>query len=157
MRPRLPGRAPAVTSRAPGSVTDAFWVAVTAPGVTPGGERSGKWLVFVPAAHHDEVWSRIAAATVAGRLGTAAKAQTAREAPYRAEGAPRLICVYTADHGDLADVERVLGGLRDLGIAGHLSYKTDAATLAGRYGKGTAAYVSRAGTRQAVASGGGGM
>jgi hypothetical protein len=57
----------------------------------------------------------------------------------------RLICVYTSDWHDKDDVRRVLRGLRELGISWGLSYKTDEATLDGRYGSGVSIYVSQQG------------
>jgi hypothetical protein len=57
-----------------------------------------------------------------------------------------VIVVYTADWQDHDDVRRVLRELRRLGFGGRLSYKTDAATIAGRYGKGAATYVAAPGS-----------
>lgn len=47
-----------------------------------------------------------------------------------------VICVYTYDFRDKADVGRVLKGLREIGIEGKLYYKTDQATISGIYARG---------------------
>jgi hypothetical protein len=108
----------------------------------------GKWLLFIPSADHDETWLKIRDATKAGRLGVGAKAETALNtamSPF-AQGRVKLICVYTGDWTDEADVTRVLRELRALGFNGRLSYKTDASTLTGQYGSGSATYVSQPGS-----------
>jgi hypothetical protein len=51
--------------------------------------------------------------------------------------------VYTRDWQDHGDVRRVLYGLRKLGVSWRLSYKTDEATGAGVYGRGSSLYVSQ--------------
>jgi hypothetical protein len=58
-----------------------------------------------------------------------------------------LICVYTRDWQDRDDVRRVLGALRELGVSWRLAYKTDEATGAGVYGRGSSIYVSQPGSR----------
>lgn len=109
------------------------------------GPRSGKRLVFTPPGNHDEAWDKIRAATELGRLGYAAKA--ARALQGRANRAGALVtCVYSYDYEDHDDVRRVLAALRELGIEGRLSYKSDEATLQGTYGRGAAIYVSQPGS-----------
>ena len=44
-----------------------------------------------------------------------------------------MICVYTYDADDREDVLRVRQALRDLGFDRPIPYKTDRATLEGRY------------------------
>jgi len=81
-------------------------------------------------------------------LGISSKAETALTTAMNrfAQGRVRLICVYTVDWTDDADVRRVLGELRALGFNGRLSYKTDSDTLTGQYGSGSATYVSQPGS-----------
>ncbi|PYH39175.1 DUF1917 domain-containing protein [Aspergillus neoniger CBS 115656] len=73
---------------------------------------SGKWLLFVSAEKVDEVWGVVAEATAKGELGFGAKVATAAAAAVAGgEGGSnktRLICIYTKDYEDRADVERVL-------------------------------------------------
>jgi hypothetical protein len=109
------------------------------------GPRSGKWLVFTPPEDHDDAWDRIRAATELGGLGYAAKAATALQGRANRAGA-LVTCVYTHDYEDHDDVRRVLVALRELGIGGRLSYKSDETTLQGTYGRGTAIYVSQPGS-----------
>lgn len=102
------------------------------------GTRTGLWqpdciLREVAGVHPPEAvpeaWGRVRDATEAGKLGIDAKVAT------RKQGLPQalVMCVYTADCRDLADVTRVLAELRAMGFGGRLNYKEDAATYAGIY------------------------
>jgi Domain of unknown function (DUF1917) len=132
----------------PSEVRDVPWVAVRGPdGAAPYDPDSvGKWMVFVPTAELDARWEPIRAATVEGRLGPAAKSATSYASPLARSANEKVIIVYTRDWKDKADVQRVLTELRGLGISWRLSYKTDAATHARRYGQGVATYVSQPGS-----------
>jgi hypothetical protein len=62
-------------------------------------------------------------------------------AQMRARGEPpwpaaaRVICVYSYDGMDEADVMRLRNELRALGVSWPISYKLDSATLAGQYSR----------------------
>lgn len=119
----------------PSQVTDVYWISAdrgrgSYPEPTA---RSGKWLVFVQPDHVDEVWLKIRDAVRDGRLGSSAKCATSRPNPNAASSA-RVICVYTYDAEDVADVMRVRTVLRELGVTHKIPYKTDAATHQGLYG-----------------------
>ncbi len=68
-----------------------------------------------------------------GRLGHEAKVSTAANPPVKA-GRPHVVCVYTYDYDDRADVMRVREELRALGILREITYKADEDTLSLRYG-----------------------
>jgi hypothetical protein len=71
-----------------------------------------QWMLFCSAQDVNHVWSIVATATAANELGIAAKV-----APKPVDDdtrRDRLICVYTADFQDKADVGRVLQKLREL-------------------------------------------
>lgn len=87
----------------------------------------GKWMIFRSQAEVEAVWRIIAEATIAGKLGQASKVATAYPTEYKT----KLICVYTKDHRNKADVFRVREELARLGFAEVLYYKTDAETIAG--------------------------
>ncbi|KAM7193760.1 protein of unknown function (DUF1917) domain containing protein [Naviculisporaceae sp. PSN 640] len=93
---------------------------------------SGKWMLFVNRHNVDEVWRRVARATANNDLGIAAKVDLADGDDQR------LICVYTKDFRDTADITRVLLKLRSLELirAGgkQIYYKMDAWTELGLYG-----------------------
>ena len=91
----------------------------------------GKWLIFVPRESVDEVWERIRQATEIGGLGIAAKVSTSRPSGYKSPD--HVICVYTYDFRDKANVGEGLKRLREIGITGKLYYKSDQATLGGVY------------------------
>lgn len=69
-------------------------------------------MLFCPPDEVNEVWEIVAKATANNELGIAAKV-----APKPEDEDPRndrLICVYTTDFSDKADVGRVLQKLREL-------------------------------------------
>ena len=121
--------------RMPSEVMDDFWVRAKRIGddYPAHTERGGKWLVFVPTADLDDVWERIKATLAAGDLGAQAKSSTALQNPNAVDSAEKVICVYTYDGDDEADVWRVRAGLRRLGITQPLSWKPDQATRDGQY------------------------
>lgn len=106
--------------------------------------RTGKWLIFCDKGHIDVVWDKVKQATQEGSLGNLAKVSTpaekSSELGYR-KGS-HVICVYTYDYEDIADVRRIMcellkidiiEGLRKVGIIDELRYKTDEDTLLGKY------------------------
>ncbi|EAQ92211.1 hypothetical protein CHGG_00446 [Chaetomium globosum CBS 148.51] len=70
---------------------------------------TGKWMLFPEPERVDEIWAKVAMATVNGELGIAAKVATRVEAEKA-----RLVCVYTSDFRDKDDVARVLNRMREL-------------------------------------------
>lgn len=99
-------------------VTDRILGAAQTRGVT-----SGKWMLFPLPRDVDAVWRIVADATASGQLGSAAKVATKSVAEEEADsqgrpgsGRPRLVCVYTTDFADVADVQRVLRKLDQLGL-----------------------------------------
>jgi hypothetical protein len=85
----------------------------------------------VPRESADEVWERIRQATETGGLGIAAKVSTSRPSGYKSPD--HVICVYTYDFRDKANVGEILKRLQEIGITGKLYYKSDQATLGGVY------------------------
>src|SRR2546426_2837732 len=114
----------------PSEVTETYWIrAFRKSGSYPKAtERSGKWLLFVPIEEIDEIWARIKTATEDGKLGDCSKVATMRPNPNAANPRTKVICVYTYDSEDEADVRRVRQVLRELGFINRLPYKTDADT-----------------------------
>lgn len=118
----------------PSSTTDGYWILARGPKSRRGpGLNPGKWLIFVSRTEIDASWERVVKALGEGLLGPEAKVSTARPNPNSSDPSKHVICVYTHDGDDEADVRRVRAALRDIGITAKISYKTDAATLAGRY------------------------
>ena len=76
---------------------------------------------------------KVREAVAAGRLGQSAKASTARPNPNSANPDKHVICVYTNNANDEADVMRVREVLRELGFVGKIAYKPDTATQQGLY------------------------
>lgn len=131
----MPGDPPPLASPDPATYTASAWLVVLSPGYTrpAATPHGGKWLVFVPVAEVTAWWHRIATATAAGLLGPLTKVATAHPSRLAADPQRRVICVYTADARDVADVFQVRAALRALGVTWAIGYKTDAATRAGRY------------------------
>ncbi len=88
----------------------------------------GKWMLFPLPRDVDAMWSKIARGTVEARLGCSAKVATDDGNNDKPE---RLICIYTDDFSDKADVRRVLNEMRELGLVKNdraIYYKCDAYT-----------------------------
>lgn len=75
-------------------------------------------MLFVHPRKIEDAWMTVALATQQGRLGIAAKTVPGDQAAEAQGGAQRgrLICVYTSDFRDTADVGRVLLRLETLGL-----------------------------------------
>ncbi|PGH03277.1 hypothetical protein GX51_04147 [Blastomyces parvus] len=103
---------------------------------------SGKWMLFPSVGQVDRVWGIVAKSTARGHLGIGAKvaAEGGGSRPGEANR-PRLICVYTANFDDKADVTRVLVKMKQLGLfqSGQgwapIYYKCDVFTYLGIMGK----------------------
>lgn len=128
------------TKRTPGSdkpshVTDRYWLhAFRKKGKYPEAtENSGKWLVFVKVNELAEAWERIKKATEEGLLGDSAKVGTMRPNPHGKDTDSKVICVYTYDWTDEADVRRIRENLRKIGIINKIPYKADEDTSKGKY------------------------
>ncbi|RSL39770.1 hypothetical protein CEP53_013816 [Fusarium sp. AF-6] len=95
--------------------------------------RAGKWMLFCPPAEVNDVWDIVAKATANNELGIAAK--VAPKPVDEDSRRDRLICVYTTDFADKADVGRVLQKLRELRLVEArgrpIYYKPDAFTYIG--------------------------
>ena len=92
---------------------------------SPADER-GSWLLFCPTETVDTDWLIISTATSNGSLGLSAKVSTACAAHANTHET-RLICVQ-ADTA-LAERDRVLGKLRELGWRLDVQFKLHAASL----------------------------
>ncbi|KAL6804467.1 DUF1917 domain-containing protein [Trichoderma sp. SZMC 28012] len=95
--------------------------------------RTGKWLLFCPASEVNEMWEIVAKATANNELGIAAK--VAPRSPLEDPRKDRILCIYTSDFSDKADVGRVLQKMRELKLVEArgrpIYYKPDAFTYIG--------------------------
>lgn len=98
--------------------------------------KAGKWMLFPSPRNVDQVWAEVAEATWDGELGVDAKVATKNgdeddDGDEKSERS-RLVCVYTRDFEDRADVARVLKKLVSLKLVGGggqgIFYKCDAYT-----------------------------
>lgn len=129
-----------------------IWAPAEPTGQAPERAIGGKWLIFALGCEIEAVWGRVRLAVERGNLGGLAKVSTAAWPDPQGD---LVICVYTRDAEDLADVRRVLRELRDAGIwEGRLVYKRAAETAALRYGSGTARWWAPAGGREPIPAGG---
>lgn len=79
------------------------------------GVTCGKWMLFPTEDKVDRYWTEVVRGTVGDRLGVAAKVATRPDKP--GEESTRVICVYTKDINDEADITRVLRELVRLKLA----------------------------------------
>ena len=119
----------------PTEVTEVYWLyAIRQNGTYPRPtSHSGKWLIFVDHNDIDAVWVTIKEATEAGKLGGSAKVATAKPNPYATDPKTKVICVYTYNWTDEADVRRIRAELRTLEITQKIPYKADEDTLRDKY------------------------
>ncbi|EXJ85164.1 hypothetical protein A1O3_05839 [Capronia epimyces CBS 606.96] len=136
----------------------------------------GKWMLFPSPDDVDRVWAVVAHGTWDGRLGISAKVAVAETEtntstrsetetatntsgasnrghdgdsdPARKQQQHRLICIYTSDFEDKADVKRVLVGMKDLGLLN---------TKGGGYGSGSAYFRAGGGDGGGGGAGTGGL
>lgn len=87
----------------------------------------GKWMLFPSVREVDSTWKTVVTALEKGDLGDGAKVAT-----DDGSGQSRLICIYTKDFGDRADIKRELRGMVDVGLVDEgdrpIYYKCDAYT-----------------------------
>lgn len=118
----------------PSEVHDSYWIYTSSnKPYHKRTARNGKWLVFVDKQEIDEVWKKIKVATENGLLGSSAKVSTMRPNQNSTNASKGVICVYTYDWKDEADVMRIREELRKVGITNKIPYKADADTFAGKY------------------------
>jgi hypothetical protein len=117
-------RAP--TGERPSQFTGDYYLHAVGPEPAEGTtRRPGKWLVFVSRSRVDALWDAVRRALKAGRLGHAAKVSTALPHPESRDPKKHVVCVYTANEDDAADVRRVRDALRALGVTWKIPYKSD--------------------------------
>ncbi|PKB72301.1 MAG: hypothetical protein BZY87_00980 [SAR202 cluster bacterium Io17-Chloro-G6] len=132
-----------MTNLTPSKTTDDYWIFAKPPDRKfKQTGRIGKWMLFPLKEELDTVWLKIAKATEDGVLGIDAKTSTAKPNPNSISSKVGLICVYTYDTDDVADVKRVLEQLRTLGFNYRLNYKEDEQTLLGNYARDNPGAVS---------------
>jgi hypothetical protein len=125
---------PALDGDRPSRYTADHYLHAKGPEPAEGSPRKpGKWLIFVSRTRVDALWDAIRRGVERGRLGHAAKVSTALPDPLSPDPKKHMICVYTANEDDAADVRRVRGALRGMGVTWKIPYKSDAPARAGQY------------------------
>ncbi len=119
--------------RIPTEVSDVFWVLAFNEKANYHVKRgnSGKWLIFEHVSEIDAMWIKVREATRLGKLGGSSKTSTIKPNPNASDLNYKVICVYTSDFDDKADLKRIEENIRSLGIENKLIYKLD--KDAGRY------------------------
>lgn len=98
-------------------------------------EKTGKWMIFLPASKVNEVWDKIKSEILHGNIWNS-KVSTTNMTPRQNTHA---IMVHTKNYEDIDDVIKILNVLETTGIKAPESviyYKTDAQTKAGVYKRG---------------------
>ena len=117
----------------PSETFDCYWIEVQT--LTPKipkeiNHNGGKWLIFVSKDKVDKLWGKIRLDTIIGFLGYKSKVSTAHATKNRKS---HVICVYTHDSNNKKDVMKIRKKLKSLGIKEENRYKTNKATLEGKY------------------------
>ena len=106
--------------------SDWVWSRQNAP-ISADESRPGKWMLFPRCGQAVPAWRIVARAGADGQIWLA-------KISPRASRASHLICVYTPDFTDRAEVETVVQRLDDLGLVERpVYYKPDIFTYAGIY------------------------
>jgi len=125
---------PIISGDRPSRYTGDHYLHAKGPEPAEGSPRKpGKWLIFVSRTRVDALWDAIRRGVERGRLGYAAKVSTALPDPLSPDPKKHMIGVYTANEDDAADVRRVRGALRGMGVTWKIPYKSDAPARAGQY------------------------
>ena len=125
------GKYDGVSTVDPTTVTDDHWVRAEPPCAPSDQKTLGKWLVFKQFEELDETWHMIRKAVESGELGsTGAKCSTAKPDPscYPMDSSEGVIRVYTSEEM----MDKVGFKLVHM-VKQDIRYKTDEATLQGRY------------------------
>lgn len=108
----------------PSQVDEDIWIVARRHHGRPA-KAVGKWLIYREKDEVDDTWDKIVQLLHNGDLWTEVKVVSEGR---RRENAPFVICVYTADAYDEADVMRIRRVLREYGITEVINYKTDEAS-----------------------------
>lgn len=90
-------------------------------------DSTGKWLVPVEFGDPDGTWERIQVATACRKFVAVKKSGKTLDDIL----GHHIVCVYSTSSRE-EEVRAVLGRLREIGVKGELTYKTDLATVQGR-------------------------
>ena len=123
-----PDRAPATITRKMGPYRDQLEEDLLEAALSTH-TTCGKWMLFPSAADLPRYWRLVAEATFEGKLGPTSKVATYDHVATRDA---TLICVYTYNFADMADVRRVLDQILEIGLCTKdgrpIYYKCDAYT-----------------------------
>jgi hypothetical protein len=93
--------------------------------------KTGKWCIFAQSSDIDALWDKVKKEVQAGRL-VLAKVSTVYGASHY--DGNHVICVYTRDWSDEAELKQSREVLREAGFTSPLKYKRDEETRLGIYG-----------------------
>lgn len=93
----------------------------------------GKWMGFYSKDELPVVWKKVRDAVSSGRIPGVIGAKVATCMPTEYREWPKPLLVYTADYRNKDELGEVLKHLREVGMFGLLSYKTDEMTKNGQY------------------------
>ena len=113
--------------RNPSETIDSYWIYAENEknNYTVKRANSGKWLIFEHKSKIDEIWSLIRKATTDGILGNSSKTSTNKSNKNASNADYCVICVFTANYNNHADVKRIEQNIRSLKITNKLIYKLD--------------------------------
>lgn len=90
---------------------------------------SGKWCIFLSPEDVDEVWAKVTAACLDGRLVAAMGSTKGQREHLRLD--THVICVFNENWDNIAEVNQVRDTLLELGITQEMKYKRDLNTFRG--------------------------
>jgi Domain of unknown function (DUF1917) len=95
-------------------------------------EKVGKWCIFRDGGEIDASWKKIKDLCKKNKIAMAKVASATSGARFKGV---HVICVYTLDYSDTADVIKIRELLRKNGFTENIGYKRDIETINGVYGE----------------------
>lgn len=94
-------------------------------------EKTGKWCIVRPASEIDALWAQVRQAVLDGHFRAALVSTPSQAASL---GDTYVICAFTSDWKDQAEVNAARDVLRGFGVTESIGYKRDVETVRGVYG-----------------------
>jgi len=127
-----------MNNKNPSEVTEDYWLYASNKAnkkyYAEMSDDCGKWMIFAEKGKKlDAIWKEVKQLTEKGLLVDSCKVSTNKDNPNSSNFKNGVICIYTYDVNDKADLMRAAEVLFGIKEVVYLCYKTDRATIGGKY------------------------